>query len=113
MSWEILIHPEVEEWLSTLTDKEYMQVSAAIEALRIKGPLLGRPLADQIKGSRIHKLKELRPLGTKIRILFYFDKARRATPLVAGDKSSYWKDWYRTRINLAERRIELKESENG
>jgi hypothetical protein len=113
MSWEILIHPEVEMWISTLSDKEYMQVSAAIEALRFKGPLLGRPLADQIKGTRVQKLKELRPLGTNIRILFYFDKSRRATLLVAGDKSSDWKDWYRINVTLAEYRIKLKESENG
>jgi hypothetical protein len=113
MLWEILIHPEVEVWFSTLSDKEFTQVSAAIEALQIKGPLLGRPLADQIKGTRIKKLKELRPLGTNIRILFYFDKSRRAVLLVAGDKSSNWKDWYSASIKLAEQRIELKEAENG
>jgi hypothetical protein len=113
MPWEILIHPEVEVWLSTLSDKEFTQVSAAIEALQVRGPLLGRPLADQVKGTRIPKLKELRPLGTNIRILFYFDKSRRAALLVAGDKSRDWKGWYRVSIKLAESRIELKESENG
>ncbi len=65
-------------------------MSAAIEALQIKGPL-----------------------GTNIRILFYFDKSRRAVLLVAGDKSSNWKDWYSASIKLAEQRIELKEAENG
>ena len=106
MAWEILIHEEVEAWIAGLSEEEYKKVSAALDALEVKGPLLGRPLADRIKGSRYQNLKELRPPGSAIRILYYFDHARRAVLLVAGDKSNNWREWYVKNILIAESRIE-------
>ena len=106
MTWEILVHEEVEAWIDELSDEEYKKVSAAIDALALKGPLLGRPLADQIKGSRFQNLKELRPLGSSIRILYFFDRARRAVLLVAGNKTNNWREWYVKNISIAESRIE-------
>lgn len=48
-------------------------------------------------------MKELRPLGTSIRILFAFDPRRTAILLVAGDKGTQgWNDWYRDAIPEAE-----------
>ena len=88
---------EVDEWFVALarTDAEQAaRVEAAIDTLADEGPLLGRPLADRIKGSRLHHSKELRPLATNIRILFVFDSDRQAILLVAGDKAGRWKQWY-------------------
>lgn len=105
MVWEVVVHVEVREWFSHLSRSEQERVSAAIEELREKGPLLGRPFADHVKGSVVKNLKELRPMGTTIRCLFAFDKFRRALILVAGDKKGRWKNWYASNIKLAETRF--------
>lgn len=54
-------------------------------------------------------MKELRPGSTgrsEIRVLFAFDRERRAILLVGGDKSEDWKDWYRTNIPVADERFD-------
>jgi hypothetical protein len=79
----------------------------AIDQLESEGPASSRPLADRIKGSRLHNLKELRPGSagaSEVRILFCFDTRRQAILLVAGDKRGQWKDWYKAAIPLAEDR---------
>ncbi len=51
-------------------------------------------LKDQITGSSIHHLKELRPgsaARSEIRVLFAFDPTRSALLLLGGDKSGNWK----------------------
>jgi hypothetical protein len=66
---------------------------AAIRVLRDRGPALGRPLVDTIKGSRHKNMKELRPGSTgrsEIRVLFAFDLERQAILLAGGDKSEDW-----------------------
>ncbi len=117
--WTVILTDEVEEWFVTLarTDAEQAaRVEAAIDTLADEGPLLGRPLADRIKGSELHHLKELRPLATHIRILFAFDPDRQAILLVAGDKAGQWKQWYIDNIPLAEKRyqrwLDAKDSED-
>jgi hypothetical protein len=110
---------EVRDWLHQLrrTDRaSAILVGQAITALLEEGPSLGRPLADRIKGSVLHNLKELRPGSagsTEIRILFIFDPDRNAVLLVAGDKAGQWEAWYHQAIPLAEARyaIYLKERE--
>jgi hypothetical protein len=65
-------------------------------------------LADRLKGSRYHNMKELRPpsSGTsEIRLLYAFDPRREAIFLVAGDKSGNWAGWYREAIPLADERF--------
>jgi hypothetical protein len=66
------------------------------------GPTLGRPYAESIKTSRYHHMKELRPFGTNIRVLFAFDQRRTAVMLVAGDKTNNWNGWYRTHVPQAD-----------
>ncbi len=108
MNWESNLHPEVEFWLLKLADEDPDSadlVEAAIDMLAECGPALGRPLVDRIHGSRIHKLKELRPASagrTEVRILFVFDPEREAILLVAGDKAGRWSQWYADAIPLAE-----------
>ncbi|URN18703.1 type II toxin-antitoxin system RelE/ParE family toxin [Streptomyces sudanensis] len=82
------------------------QVAQAVAALREAGPTLGRPLADRLKGSELHRLKELRPGSggrSEIRIVFAFDPTRSALLLLGGDKAGNWEHWYRDNIPLAER----------
>jgi hypothetical protein len=84
-------------------------VESAIDLLAERGPQLGRPLVDRVKGSRYHNMKELRPGSTgtsEVRILFIFDPARCAVLLVAGDKAGNWTGWYNTNIPLAEQRYD-------
>lgn len=84
-------------------------VESAIDLLAERGPQLGRPLVDRIKGSRYHNMKELRPgsAGTsEVRILFVFDPARCAVLLVVGDKAGSWDSWYNANIPVAEQRYD-------
>ena len=100
---------EVEHWFNVLSPADRALAPAAIDLLRDRGPLLGRPLVDRITRSKLHNLKELRPGSTgttEVRLLFVFDPKRRAVPLVGGDKSGRWQDWYKTNIPLAEQRYE-------
>ena len=93
MSWEVRLWEDVEAWVLGLDDETYNLVAAAIDRLQSEGPMLGRPTADRIKGSRHHNMKELRPGSSgrsEIRILFAFDPRRRAILLVAGDKAGKW-----------------------
>lgn len=77
--WSITVVEPALSWLHGLrrTDrKTLVLVSQAIEALKVEGPALGRPLADTVKGSALSNLKELRPGSSgagKVRVLFVFD----------------------------------------
>jgi hypothetical protein len=108
-SWVVLLTDEVAEWLAALDEEDPKTAeltAAAINLLKEEGPALLRPLADTVKGSSIKKLKELRPGSSgssEIRILFVFDPWRQAILLVAGDKSTDWKGWYRKALKDAER----------
>jgi hypothetical protein len=99
------MHEEVATWLNGLSQREYEKVIMTLNTLAIVGPTLGRPQVDHIKNSKLHNLKELRPLGTSIRILFAFDFRRRAILLVGGDKKSNWKTWYDKNVAIAESRF--------
>ncbi len=89
----------------TLDEEEYDQVVTALQALGVDGPALGRPFVDTVKGSRHKNMKELRPRGTHIRLLFAFDPLRQAVVLVAGDKTNRWKQWYEENIPVADERF--------
>jgi hypothetical protein len=106
MPWALQIHEEVVNWMNTLPKKEYESVLAALEALKTEGPALGRPFVDHIKSSRYRNMKELRPRGKDLRLLFAFDPKRRAIVLVAGSKTNNWQDWYKENIEIADKRFE-------
>jgi len=103
----VVLVEEVDGWFAELDQSTANLVADAIDQLADEGPTLGRPLADRVKGSKLHRLKELRPASagtSEVRILFCFDPERQAVLLVAGDKSGRWKDWYKQAIPLAEER---------
>ncbi|WP_308211640.1 type II toxin-antitoxin system RelE/ParE family toxin [Actinoallomurus soli] len=61
-SRQIRVTNELLAWINALDDRSKAQVVDAIDRLAEAGPSLGRPLVDRLEGSRIHKLKELRPV---------------------------------------------------
>jgi hypothetical protein len=102
--WEVIFH---DDFLS-----EYRGLSGKVQdelvALSEKGPLLGRPLVDTLKGSRHANMKELRfeADGGVWRVAFAFDPERSAILLVAGDKGGVGKRrFYRDLIRLADERF--------
>ncbi len=70
-----------------------LQVRQAIASvallLEARGPQLGRPHADTLKGSKHPNMKELRLSadGGEWRVAYAFDAKRKAILLVAGDKA--------------------------
>ncbi|MGH3664478.1 MAG: type II toxin-antitoxin system RelE/ParE family toxin [Egibacteraceae bacterium] len=107
--WEVVLLDDVVEWFTALPVRDAELVAAAIDLLEEHGPSLGRPLVDQVKTSRHHNMKELRPVSTgrsEIRILFAFDPHRRAVLLIAGDKAGNWKPWYAQIIPVADDRYD-------
>ena len=88
MKWEVLISKEYEKWFNRLPQKHKVAVAIDLQVLKDVGPLLGRPHADQIKGSKFNNLKELRTkvAGCVYRSLFAFDHERKAVILCGGDK---------------------------
>lgn len=96
---------QVEEFMSGLPqypDQPTRSIVDAVDVLAETGPTLGRPLVDRIELEPDHRdltrvfgrrLKELRPLGTEVRILFTFAPDRTLILLYAGDKAGEWNDW--------------------
>lgn len=107
--WEVIVH---DGFLS-----EYRGLALAIQnelvalavILREKGPLLGRPQVDTLKGSRHANMKELRfeaDVGVW-RVAFAFDPERKAILLVAGSKSGVaQRAFYRELIRVADARFD-------
>lgn len=107
--WSVDFHPACEAWAEGLDQPDGEALLAAIRVLKGIGPQLGRPLVDTIKGSRHANMKELRPGSTgrtEIRVLFAFDRKRKAILLVGGDKSNNWTGWYEINIPIADDRFD-------
>jgi hypothetical protein len=101
--WEVEFTPEAERWFMQLGARDAERVAAAFDQLERRGPQLGRPAVDSVKGSRHHNLKELRSVGGHLRALFAFDPRRHAVVLLGGDKTNDWKGWYAQSIPRADR----------
>ncbi len=99
--WDVEFTDEFGAWWATLDHDEQQTIDAAVRVLEQRGPGLGRPLVDTVKGSRHANMKELRA-GT-IRILFVFDPRRSAILLIGGDKRDRWQEFYEQMIPLADR----------
>jgi hypothetical protein len=89
------------------------RIAAAFDELERRGPRLGRPFVDSIKGSRHHNMKELRSIGGNLRALFAFDPHRRAVVLLGGDKGGDWKGWYQRQIPRADALYDKHLRDNG
>ena len=109
MPWSVDFHPACGDWAMGLEQDDAEALLAAVRVLRDAGPTLGRPLVDTVAGSRHSNMKELRPGSTgrtEVRVLFAFDRSRKAILLVGGDKSDDWKGWYRRNISIADERFD-------
>jgi hypothetical protein len=107
-SWSVEFHPACEAWADGLEQSDAEALLAAVRVLRDAGPALGRPLVDAITSSRHPNMKELRPGSSgrsEIRVLFAFDRKRRAILLVGGDKQGRWVDWYEVNVPIADDRF--------
>nr|WP_117427755.1 type II toxin-antitoxin system RelE/ParE family toxin [Mycobacterium marinum] len=102
----MILLDEVEQWFFSLDRYTMAAVAGAIDLLEQEGPTLGRPIVDKVNGSTFHSMKDLRPAGTSIRVLFIFDPARQAIPILGGDKAGDWKRWYDRNIPTADARFE-------
>src|SRR4051794_29829457 len=109
MPWSVEFHPACGAWATELEQEDAEALLAAVRVLRDVGPALGRPLVDTVTGSQHSNMKELRPGSTgrtEVRVLFAFDRARKAILLVGGDKSDDWRGWYQRNIPVADQRFE-------
>ena len=102
MAWEVEVTDEFTAWYGDLDLDDVDRVNTAVEYLAEHGPGLGRPFVDTLNNTRHGNLKELRPRGGHLRIIFAFDPRRTAILLLGGDKAHEWSVWYERMIPLAE-----------
>ena len=107
--WEVIFHSEFAAEVRQLPQAVRGKLKAAATILSEDGPLLGRPQADTLKGSRRANMKELRfdADGGTWRVAYAFDQERRAILLAAGDKSGTGKvRFYRNLLHIADERFD-------
>src|SRR5208283_3550672 len=109
MKWEAEFHEEFDPEFDALPEDVQDEIRALAGTLEKIGPLLGRPHADTLNGSRHANMKELRFEASDgvWRVAFAFDPRRKAVLLAAGDKSGVSeKRFYRQLIEKADRRFD-------
>ena len=105
MAWGIETTNEYDAWFLAQTDNGQTSIRMKIELLEEFGPLLPRPHADTLKGSKLKNLKELRAHTENniFRVAFIFDEERKAILLIGDDKKGKdEKRFYRNLIKQAE-----------
>ena len=107
--WEVIVHDDFLPEYRGLALAVQNELVASAVILREKGPILGRPQVDTLKGSRHANMKELRfdAADGVWRVAFAFDPKRNAVLLIAGDKSGGGeKRFYRQLIARADERFD-------
>lgn len=89
MQWTVTLHTAFDAEVPDLPLAVREALIAAAGLLELHGPMLGRPHADTLNGSKHANMKELRFAADDgvWRVAFAFDPRRKAILLVAGDKS--------------------------
>jgi hypothetical protein len=108
MEWTVLHHPAFDAEFEALPRAVRIELLAATGLLELSGPMLGRPHADTLAGSKHANMKELRFAADDgiWRVAFAFDPTRKAIVLVAGDKAgTSQKRFYKTLIAKADSRF--------
>ena len=106
--WTVTYHPDFDREFDALQEEVQDALAASALMLQATGPLLGRPHADTLAGSKHANMKELRfKAGDGVwRVAFAFDPERQAIVLVAGDKAGIAQQrFYKTLIDKADRRF--------
>jgi len=109
VQWAVEFHAEFAVEVRQLSQSVREKLKAAAIILGENGPLLGRPLADTLKGSGHANMKELRfdADGGARRVAYAFDAQRKAILLVGGDKSGIGKErFYRNLLRVADERFD-------
>jgi len=109
MKWEVIFHDDFVHEFNDLSRIVQRELIALTLNLCERGPLLGRPQVDTLKGSHHSNMKELRfdADGGVWRIAFAFDPERKAVMLVAGDKGGIaQRRFYRDLIEVADGRFD-------
>lgn len=101
--WEVLDTQEYRDWRESLPVQAQARLMYLEKLLAVRGPLLGRPHADAVSGSKHPNMKELRPTQT-LRGFFAFDAQQRAVLLCGGDKARRGgkRSWYERMIRRAD-----------
>ena len=86
--WVVEATEEYLDWFEEQDEAAREALLSVVLLLQEFGPLLNRPHADTLKGSRIKNLKELRTKTAVhvLRVAFLFDEDRQALLLIGGDK---------------------------
>ena len=102
--WQVIGDAEFDVWFNALPKDIQDAILVKVRLLIERGPALPRPHADTLRTNALANLKELRVQhkGQPWRIIFAFDKQRRAVLLIGGNKAG-WKDnrWYEIHIPIA------------
>ena len=104
MEWNVEYTDEFEQWWTTLSETEQIDLAATVTLLQQKGPQLPFPHSSGINNSKHSHMRELRTQhkGRPYRTLFAFDPRRSAILLLGGDKTGD-NDWYVKSIPIADR----------
>jgi hypothetical protein len=106
--WAVEFHEEFLPEFRQFPAFAKKEFAARLERLQDRGPFLGRPQVDTLKGSKHANMKELRfdADGGVWRVAFAFDPERKAILLFGGNKAGIAKDrFYRILIEVADRRL--------
>jgi len=110
VTWDIEFFTDFAREYDELEETVQDELLAHLHLLGEFGPVLGRPWADTMKGSKHTNMKELRfnAADGVWRVAFAFDRRRRAILLVAGDKSGgSEKRFYKELIRKADDRFDI------
>jgi hypothetical protein len=104
--WEIITSETYDTWFEEQSDDDKTVILGKVYLLEEKGPHLGRPHADTLKGSKkIANLKELRAKTDAhvFRVAYIFDPERKGLLLTGGDKKGKnQRKFYKDLIGQAE-----------
>lgn len=109
VTWDVEFYADFALEFQELEEEVQDELLAHVHLLGEFGPILGRPWADTLKGSKHANMKELRfkAAAGVWRVAFAFDHRRRAILLVAGDKSGdSEKRFYKELIRKADERFD-------
>lgn len=108
MPWSVVFHAAFEAEFVDLPLVVREALAASATLLASHGPMLGRPHADTLAGSKHANMKELRFTADDgvWRVAFAFDPERKGILLVAGDKAGVaQKRFYKALIARADARF--------
>ena len=109
MPWIVILDPAFEAEFDGFPEPVQDAILARAGLLEREGPVLGRPHADTLAGSKHANMKELRcsTASGAWRVAFAFDPLRRAVLLAAGDKSGIdARRFYRLLLATADARFD-------